>query len=531
MLVLTLGACQSMDDTNAFRSTYTTNVTLTAGDSGGPSCEPEKPVDVDPRRSLFETHEEALTHLTMEAALEAVAVNAGLLSQPAVTHDQLIDTYATGPGLGLGAHCDDALAFDGTPGLNGYPHACPRAESGQLGNLDDWFPIAAVNRFDLAPADGANCGEARLVLANNAQNRMFTIFEAKVPNPDPACGIDACAPVQQFWASLTDIDDPALRAEELRMAYLDGHPDLLAAGVGPFLNKNNLTFGAGQIRTNNFDQFPWTLREFKAIAVKQETKGNPQQELGPSGGSAVGLLRMVPVPVAANPFGQLWTDTIALPSSGVCHPALVDTVQHLMTDDPNLMAVDVPLACLAAESPDAAVQQYHLRLAAGSSGPGSLTQAIQDEIDALDPSSGLTPANIARRAAFAGGCIGCHQQTNGANLGGGVIAPSSAGFVHTREFQFEDCGNGDPSCFFISQALKSSFLPHRESVMETYLNGGPCCEGDPSTDPSEPADPVIPAEPMDEEDVDAEAFMEAEAEHEAQGAQSTIAGAPIGRSH
>lgn len=579
-VALSLAACQAAQEANEFRSTYTTNSTLSGGDSGGPSCEPDQVFDVDSRRSLFETHQEALAPFTMEAALHAVSVNAGLVSQPATTHDQFVDTYNQGPGLDLGGHCDDEVAFDGTDGLNGYPHQCGRAEGGQIGNMGEWFPIAAVNRFDLAPSDGSNCGEARLVMANNAQNRMFVIFEAQIPNPDAECGISACAPVQEFWASLTDIDDPAARADELRMAYMDGHPDLQAAGFEPFLSKDNLTFGTGQIRTNNFDQFPWTLREFKAIAVAEEAaidigpiKPTPlpqplpgaelemEVQMGLSADAAgpqaafpqpvplpqpaiMNVLRLVQVPVAANPFGQLWNDNLTLPESQDCQDAIVDTVQHLMTDNPNLMGVSVPLECLAAESPDTSVQRYENQLAAGSTGANSLTQRIQNEILALDPNSTLTPANIARRASFAGGCIGCHQQTNGANLGNGVTAPSSAFFVHTHEGVMEDCGNGDVSCFLISNGLKDSFLPHRKDVMDTFLNGGPCCEEDDGIsigpigpiEPIDPIDPVrpgigLPVEPIAMEDVDIEAFVEAEQELEATRSPTNIGGGLTIRSH
>lgn len=559
-LALSLGACQAADD-QAFRSSYTASATLTAGDSGGGGCEPEVPFDIDPRRSLFETSEDALVHFTMNAALDAVATNAGLVSQPAITHNQFVDTYNTAPGLGLGPNCDDEVAFNGTPGLNDYPHQCPRSEGNQIGNIGSWFPIAVVNRFDLAPSDGANCGEARLVMANNAQNRMFTIFEAQIPNPDPSCGIDACEPVQEFWADLTNIDDPAVRADELRMAYMDGHPTLQAAGFGPFLSKDNLTFGTGQIRTNNFDQGPWTLRELKAIAIKQpsivkepigidepfaptdspaEVENDAQVGLTVADGdpsaaisqqASIDVLRLVPVPVAANPFGDLWDDSVALPHSADCQAALVGTVQHLMSDDPNLMGVSVPLECLAAESPSGSLQQYHQRLAAGSSGLGSLEQAIQDEILVQDPNSTLTPANIARRAAFAGGCIGCHQLTNNVDLGNGVVAPPSSGFVHTVEFQFEGCGDGSTNCFVISPALKNTFLPHREQVMETYLNNGPCCEEGPAIEPFEDVDPSLPTEPMLAEDVDVAAFMEAEADKEASGAQTNVGGGSVKRSH
>lgn len=563
LLAVGVSACQSAQDDVQFRSTYTTDVTLSGGDDG-PACLPDEDFDINPRRSLFESHEEALAPFTMEAMLHAVATNSSLVSQPATTHDQFVDIYNPGPGLGLGQHCDDEVAFDGTPGINGYPLECGRDEGDQIGNIAEWFPIGAVNRFDLAPSDGSNCGEARIVLANNAQNRMFTIFEAQVPNPDPSCGLDACVPVQRFWANLSNIDDPAERALELEQAFLSGHPDLLDAGIGPFISQANLTFGTGQIRTNNFDEGPWTLREFKAIAVKKPSIKppikpgifEPAAELpaleepvaaGPISGvskpfepATIGLLRIVEVPVAANPFGDLWNDTLALPNDAKCRDAFVNTVQHLMNDDPNLMAVAVPSECLAAESPNDFSTRYDIRLAQGSSGATSLTAAINAEIAAIDPASSLDATDIARRAAFSGSCIGCHQETNGLALGNGVNAPSSAGFVHTNEFSFEDCGDGDTQCFFLSSALKTSFLPHREQVMETYLNSGPCCTDDEigpiGVDPIDPIPHPFPTEPlptapMEADEVDVESLLEAEAVARSHESPTTVAGTPTARSH
>jgi len=119
------------------------------------------------------------------------------------------------------SHCDDQGAeLFGGPGLNGYPLQCGRLESQQFNNLDTWFPIAAVNRLDLAATDGSNCGQQRLVFANNqliGNGRMLMIIEAQVPNPNPACGVDACLPVAELWASVGATSDlsQALRNEFL----------------------------------------------------------------------------------------------------------------------------------------------------------------------------------------------------------------------------------------------------------------------------------------------------------------------------
>ena len=530
-LSLIAGCADGRESASAFRG-YTTNVTLGDDDGGGPSCEEDTAkVDINPRRSLFETSQAALAQLSMESVLTVMATDAGLTPQPELTHDQLVDTYNEGPSLGLGQHCDDSTGFDGLPGINGYPYeACPRAEGNQIGNLDAWRPIAAVNRFDLAPSDGSHCGEARLVFANNEGGRFFTIFEAQIPNPDPSCGIDACEPVQRFWAELSE--NPDKRAQELEAAFVSGHAGLIADGFGPFMSQRNMTFGTGQIRTNNFDQGPWSLREFKAVTVPAPPSiGASTKPFVPD------LLRMVEVPVAANPFGRLWNDTFVddngdpLPFAETCQDAFVETVQHLMADDLNLMAVSVPPECLAAESPDRAIMSYAAELQAGNSpkNPKSLQARIEAEIFALDPSSELEPVHIARRAEFAGGCIGCHRRSSGVDLGNGVTGIPTF-FVHTSEFAgTSGCGEGDSPCFPVSAAVRDTFLPHREAIMEQFLNDGPCCDTDTIT-------PIAVAEPISVDatelaDIDVAALMDAEALQESLASPVTISGAPTRRSH
>lgn len=528
LAALSLAGCadgHSEDDLGSHRATYGTGVTI-GDDDGGPTCEPVEFFDVNARRSLFETHEGALSAFSMHEVLDAMATNSGISANPAALHDQLMDTFDVAPGVTGGAHCDDDVAFDGTSGLNGYPLQCPRAEHQQVGNIDDWFPIAAVNRFDLAPSDGSNCGEARLVFANRAPigpGRNFIIFEAKVPNPDPGCGIDACAPVQEFWAELTHQDNPFKRGEILRAAFLDGHPGLEKEGFGPFVNVAAFSFGGGQVRTNSFNQGPWTLREFKTVALFDGAKDDLSAELGATS------LEFVPVPVAANPFGELWDASTTQPHSKECAQALVATVESLMPDDPNLMGVDVPTACLAAESPDTSVMNYAQQLGSG----GSIAGAIAKQIDQLDPSSGLTPTHIARRALFAGGCIGCHQQSNGGSnndLGNGVQTPNSLGFVHTHEVLQEDCGDGDGNCFRISSGLKDSFLPHRKAVMDAFLNDGPCCEGPVDILPVDPI-PTLPVEPIPVELLDVDALLEAESVAQQDASPVTVAGQSTRRAH
>ncbi len=80
--------------------------------------------------------------------------------------------------------------------------------------------------------------------------------------------------------------------------------------------------------------------------------------------------------------------------------------------------------------------------------------------------STLTPDNMVARAQ-ALSCAGCHQLSNGANLGGGIIWPNSLRFVHISE-QTEPGPDG--LRHRISPALNTTFLPHRKAVLETFLN-------------------------------------------------------------
>src|SRR5690606_28691665 len=163
---------------------------------------------------------------------------------------QLIDSYASAANgrLPSAVHCGDEMT-DGAPSLNGFPIDCDRAERFQFDNLKEWFPMAAVNRMDLAPQNGAQCGQQRLIFGNNAQGRMFIILEEQIQNPAPELGINCGAPLAEFWAASVQIEDAAERGERLRTAFLEGSPELAPHGFGPFATASNYTIGSGQIRT------------------------------------------------------------------------------------------------------------------------------------------------------------------------------------------------------------------------------------------------------------------------------------------
>ncbi len=471
-------------------------------DTGG-TCEV---AELDPRRVLIETEQAVLADWSLSEVLAAIATNAGLDADPQGTHDQLFDTYRLGEiGEFDGRHCDDEQV-DGVTTLNGFPLICPRSEGAFTifdEALDGWFTTAVVNRVDLAPADGSHCGEQRIIFANpNMVGRAFIIIEAQIPNPAPACGVAACGAIAEAWSALDAIDDPNERSARLRAAFLTGDPELTAAGFSPFMSADNLTFGTGQLRTNNFVTGPWTLREFKLVS----------QVDGPQT-----VVRAEPVPVTSSPHDAIWDDLSGLAVGAACREAILDALPELLVDDVNTMGLSLPSQCLSSESVEFE-DFYDQHLAFGT---GTFAAAIDAEIQALDPGSSLDAFDVARRAQFSGSCIGCHEHSGGVDLGAGVIAPFSLSFVHVDEELTEPCGAGQ--CFAISPALHDDLLPHRLEVLETLLLDA--CEDDcATTDAVAPGRSMLPGS-----ELGLAALMARDEAAQPRGL--TLGGRPVGAGH
>jgi hypothetical protein len=361
----------------------------------------------------------------------------------------VIDSYNTAPGFDPALrHCDDELS-GGVPSLNGFPLTCPRFEGQMFDNLDGWFALAFVNRLDLAPADGGNCGQQRIIFANPSQGRMFIILEAQIPNPEPECGVAACRPLAEFWEAQATITDANERGQRLRDAFL-----FTGTGpIAPFMNARQMGPEGGQIRTNNFNDFQWTLREFH---MQDEPDVVP-----------------VPVSVGEAPHGDLWNDSAtALTVGETCRQSFLASVPNLLSDNLATLGFPVAVVCEDAESPnDGFRQDYATHLSFGSG-------RFAGDIDTLLNGTGLTSFDIANRARFAGSCIGCHIESSGASLGRGVSAPPQFDFVHVSEFSTERCAEGG-TCFGVSEALRTVFLPHRINVQRTFLGSSEICSAPP----------------------------------------------------
>lgn len=435
---------------------------------------------IDDRRSLAVTDRAILDgRFAMRRVIDTILASAGSGADAASAYQQWWDTQndaasAFVPGA---PHCDDRVDADGNPILNGFPLQCPRNE-GQLADLsthdpfcegpgcDPYLPIGLFNRFDLAPADGAHCGEYRIIYGKDgaAGGRNLVIFEAVLPNPNPECGLAACRPVAQFWADLSRVDDPARRADALERFYFEGLP-----GFEPVVHWSHYSPTGGQIRSNQFMNGPntqiWQLREFKLDRTCDA--------------SARCRLRASQVTVKTNPFGQLFDPNASSrraqmfqdPASSL---SFIDQVEALSVNDVNGFSMSTSGLFDAGQStsqpsPDPALKDTDYPFWFGRPGPTDFRDAIQAKLDELG--SDLTPLNIVRRAQ-AMSCGGCHQLSNGADLGGGVTWPPSLGFVHVSEQITEPCDSG--ACFAISPALRNVFLPARRDNLATYLGSTPC---------------------------------------------------------
>jgi len=432
----------------------TVHISISVDDSE--AC--QVPSDVTkPERVLLETNVDAVANVSLSSVFQALATNGGHNGDGNLLFNQIFDSYASVDQAQVmgGAHCGDETT-DGSPSLNGFRIDCNRAEAQHVNDIGSFFATAFVNRMDLAPANGAHCGQQRMIFASNSINRAFMILEAQIPNPAPELGIQGCRPLAQFWFDQNNDPDAKSRGSRLAQAFLQGGvPGLAEFGFGAFYTAENLTVGSGQIRTNQFDSDPWTLREFK-LALD---------------GDAITAL---PFPVSESPNGALWNEDSGLPQGEACRESFLSALDGVVGDDMSLMSFVVDAACKDSESRnDFFTEDYASQLT-----PGFASQ-IEDKL--LSLGSNLSAFDVANRARFAGSCIGCHQEASGSFLGNNVFAPFSNDFPQVEEFT-QQCGNGETgSCFAPSNALTNVFLPGRLAVLANLLGvpivTNPCTGG------------------------------------------------------
>lgn len=448
---------------------------------------------IDEHRSLFVHDRATLNHVgtthsfSLEHTFEQLATqitNAGVTGVTAETlFRDFWDTQnqAAAAATPAGAHCND----DGGT-INGFPNSCPRAEGQQAhnaaNNLDNYSPIAVVNRLDLASEGWRNCGEHRIVYAKTAgPGRNLMIFEAVLPNPSPGCQ-DGCRPVAEFWGELSTDPSATSRAEKLLSFYYDGLPGFRpVVHVGHYSSTGASSgygsAGGGQIRTNQFMQSPWTLKEMRTLI---------------DCGSGTCEFQFVPDTVKLNPFGELWDPN--LPATdfnnrvGMFRAAISTQVAALGgASDVNSLSYellnDFNGAQSDAQSPNGD-SAYCTHFNCNSD--DYLGSALATFNASQPPGNQLTAEHVVNRAT-ALSCGGCHQpSTFGLNVpgalgpsGSGLQSwPASAGFVHTNEdvqvAMHTPSLFGNDTGFALSPALENEFLPARQANLEAFLAKDDC---------------------------------------------------------
>ncbi|HEU4522349.1 MAG TPA: hypothetical protein VFT12_10120, partial [Thermoanaerobaculia bacterium] len=454
--------------------------------------------DIDPHRSLF-VHDRA----TLDAASSAFTADFSLrrtLSQMAAQVSstvpgttavslfrQLWDTQAASPGVTSGPHCDD----NGST-INDFAIQCPRIEGNEAVGTDpqivtrmgEYAVLSLVNRLDLAHLGWRNCGEHRIIYGKRGTGfaKNLIIFEAVLPNPRPGCR-EGCIPVAEFWRSLSGESDPVKRAQALDRFFYTGLPGFRpvvhvdhysATGVSSGYGSS----GSGQIRTNQFLQQPWVLKEFKTVL---------------DCGVTPCTFNFVPIMVKTNPHGPLWNED----DPHVLGPAFRSNTESQL---PRLEVNALTRFGYEVDLPHDAGQ--------------SISQFIPAFIDNYRQQMNLASTSTSFRANLGGGsltadqvanravaqsCAGCHNPaTFGINAGGAIgtvtTPPGSSvasttqwpdvvpdGFVHVNvppaSPRPEFAGNpafGGGLGQELSPALLDFFLPDRADFLAGQLSMARC---------------------------------------------------------
>jgi len=431
-------------------------------------------VTIDERRSLVVTEQPILARFSFQRVMSQLASQAAVPGlTPTKLFQQWWDTQNPGSGVMAGEHCDAQVDPTLGPVLNGFPYTCrPAPAEGAQASCNpftdaacSYMPVGLFSRFDLAPEDGAHCGEYRVVFAKttgqtDSRDRNLLIFEAALPNPEPRRGIEGCRSIARFWADLSRVDNIEQRAARLERFYFKG----LDRSTRPVIDIRNYGDNAGsfgQVRTNQFVQSgevrQWSLREFK-LRRKCEVRGEGCRR------RETCTLTFDRTTNKRNPFGPLFSEASTHPLAAAFKSSFAEQVESLAAADLNSIGMQVPDSFNSAQSQ--ASGSTETNYLANFEDGGEFADSIEERLDVMD--SLLEPVDIVARAQTQS-CAGCHRLSNNADLGNGLIWPASLGFTHVTETQPEVV-NG-VTRFRISDALVNTFLPHRKQILADFLAG------------------------------------------------------------
>lgn len=377
----------------------------------------------------------------------------------------------------FGATAQSGDCNDATVDPNHFGLRCPRGPEVKLATVDPFAagsavtfqPVGLFNRFDLAPANGANCGEYRIVYAMASRSptiggRGFIIFEGVLANPTPQLGIGACLRVAQFWQALSADPSPTSRAAKLEQFYFAGNavpgfPPVVSAQSYGLARGATAAHGAGQIRTNFFvDLVEWQLREFKTRRVCTSSTD-----------ASTCRLVIEHVTAKVNPAEELFTGIHTRSAS--FQSQFVAQLSRLTGTTPTSLSLAPGDMFNEFESVSSTNNVQYTQFTFPT-----FRSAIQAKLTGLG--SPLTVDNILDRATTQT-CAGCHQLSNNVDLGRGMRWPASLEFTHIDENRQ------------LSPALLTTFLPRRRVVLEAFINAR--CTGGPTQKTLDEVDAAVRA--------------------------------------
>lgn len=446
------------------------------------TCNPN--IKIDPTsRAMIVTDPEVLARFSLERVLTQLVKNAPFDGvEPLVMLQQLFDSQnskVTGifPDV---IHCDD-------PGNGAFGSApakfCPRVE-GKLASStgffqpdhpDYFYPVALVNRFDLTPSAGSNCGEHRIMFAKwsgrtNLNERVFLAFEASMENPQFGDTINGCRPIADMWASLEKESDLKIVADRLEEFYFTGLPGFTPVVMPEHYSMDHRGtddggggYGdpsgrprRGQVRLSQGMQDPWEFREFH---IQFSFPGEP----GPA-------LFFAPTTTKNNPRPELFDPSTSLPDGPQFRAQLLNSLPKLASSQGFGIQFSPMQATWNAGSSMISVDpelDFTSRAFAGEPGQSfwaDMKAAIAEKnLNANCPTDDpLLPEHLIQRVSVLS-CAGCHapEQFLGSSraIGCGQTWPIVPQQAHIDEF-----GK-------LSPALTDTFLPRRADVFSMYLQG------------------------------------------------------------
>ena len=411
---------------------------------------------LDARRSLVVTDQAILDGFSFERVMNAVVARSGTRTTAVRLYQQLLDTQNPKPGLVApdAPHCDDYIV-DGKPGFNGLPRRCPTDE-GALATTDPFangnhIPLALVNRFDMTPVDGSNCGQYRIIFAkksDSAFNRLHFIFEAVLPNPEPSKGIEGCRPVAQFWADLSNVNSISERRARLDRFFFTG-----LDGFEPVMDPDHFSAASGGgIRTMHNSNGPLRNRFYQFRLARRGDQ-----------------LIAEPDVLENMPFGRFFDATYVTPTAKRFRDAFVANVRNLAIDDENLFFMNIPREFLLAESNPGQSELdvvFEIPFVRSQFTLEGLAFSTRINVELLKAGSSLSPTDVVRRANRLS-CTGCHFFNGNVGEGGGS-GPLGVEFYQQISESFTEAGEAGPR-FAISRTMRDVFVPHRMEVLRNFL--------------------------------------------------------------